>query len=603
MRISTIQIYSKSINEMLEKQSRVSEMQVHVASGKKIFNSSDDPVGASKAMLLKEELNSSNMYQRNCAYAKNLLEQQENVLKASVNIVQRISELAIQAGSGSLSETDRYAIVEEIEARKNELFDLSNSKDSNGDYAFSGFKSNLPALKINNQSEVIYQGDDGQRNLKLGNTSEISSNFTGKKVFFNINNSNIISSPIAGEAFINTSNSGLVNSSTLPMLSDVDLILNRNNIPASTSDGKSTTDASASAISFVKAINSLSLNHNVCASALPNQVNLGVFTAGAINTNQFSINQVSIVDPIGTEDSLINMINFQSENTGVLATQPGGSGTAIILTATDGRNIQLKTDGLCTANFTNFSLDSGTALDKVQRAGVALYSNTEIAISGASPADVGLTAGLYPISTNLGTGFLQAEIVSPISNFKKSYSIVFGSGGTSFSIFDHKNSSQPISGFENVSYIPGEKIAFQDFSLTFTGTPQAGDRFNLSCEKPEYQDIFKSIDNLKYAIKNYSSDSIRLSYEIGIGLSNLESAQNNFSKIQSIVGANLNVAESQLEIQAEFQLVTKEVLSQIEDLDYAQAISDLTQASFILEAAQKSFVHIQSLSIFNYLRS
>ncbi len=603
MRISTIQIYSKSVNEMLAKQSLVSEMQVHIASGKKIFNSSDDPVGASKAMLLKEELNASDMYQRNCAYAKNLLEQQENILGSSINIIQRISELAIQAGSGSLSETDRYAIVEEIEARKNELFDLSNSKDSNGDYAFSGFKNNLPAFKINNASEVVYQGDDGQRNLKLGNTSEISSNFTGKKVFFNINNSNILAKPISGEAYVSTTNSGLVNSTTLPVLSDIDLTINHTHISASQSDGISSTDGNASAISFVKTINASSMTHNVCASVFPNQVNLGVMTAGIINPNQFSINQVSIVDSIGTENSLITAINLQSSQTGVVATQPGGSGTAILLNAEDGRNIQLKTDGLSVASFGNFSLDGGSALDKVQRAGVALYSNAPVAINGANPANMGLTADLYPVSTNLGTGLLQAEIISPIDNINQSYSIVFGSGGTTFSVYDHKNASQPVSGFENIPYTAGEGISFQSFNLILSGAPQSGDRFNLSCEKPEYQNIFKSIDNLTYAIKNYSLDSVRLNYEIGIGLSNLESAQNNFSKVQSIVGANLNVAESQLDIQAEFQLVTKEVLSQIEDLDYAQAISDLTQATFILEAAQKSFVHIQSLSIFNYLRS
>lgn len=602
MRISSIQLYSKSVNEMLDKQSLVSQMQVHIASGKKIFTPSDDPVGASKAMLLKEELNASNMYQRNCSYAKNLLEQQEGILKSSANIIQRISELAIQAGNGSLSETDRYAIVEEIEARKNELFDLSNSRDSNGDYAFSGFKNNLPAFKLNNASEVVYQGDDGQRNLKLGNTSEIASNFTGKKVFFNINNSNINTKSVFGETVINTGSSGLVNSTTLPVLSDIDLTINHTHIPASLPEKTSTSDNSASAIAFAKTINKLNLDHNVSASALPNQVNLGLITTGSINANQFSINQVAIVDPIGTEDSLINAINYQSSQTGVVATQPGGNGTAIFLTASDGRNIQLKTDGSSTASFANFSLDGGSALDKVQRAGIALYSNEAIEINGANPSNVGLSANLYPMSTNLGTGSLRAEIISPINDIRKSYSVVFGAGGANFSIYDHKNPSQPVTGFSNLPYTPGEEIIFQNFALTLSGTPQSGDRFNLSCEKPEYQDIFKSIDNLTYAIRNYSSDSVRLNYEIGIGLSNLENAQSNFSKIQSIVGANLNVAESQLDIQAEFQLVTKEVLSQIEDLDYAQAISDLTQAIFILEAAQKSFIHIQSLSIFNYLR-
>jgi flagellar hook-associated protein 3 len=603
MRISSIQVYSKSVSEMLDKQANVSQMQVHIASGKKIFTPSDDPVGASKAMLLKQELNSSSIYQKNCTYAKNLLEQQENVLTSSINIVQRISELTIQAGNGALSDTDRYAIVQEIDVRKQELFDLANMKDSNGDFAFSGFKSNVSALKITNAGEVIYQGDDGQRQLKLGGSAEISSNLTGKSLFFNINNNNLIANIKSGESVVSSTNSGLVNSSSLPTLSTVDLIINRAKIPATLSDGVSTSDSSGSAIAFVNAINATQLDHKVWASALSNQVNLGIFTNGSISSNELVINQVSIVDPIGTESSLMDAINLQSDLTGVIAEQPGGAGTAIVLTAADGRNIQVKTNGASAATFANFNLSGGVVLDKVQRAGVMLRSTMPIDIGGANPADIGMFAANYPVSVNTGTASIKAEIISPISDLSENYSVIFGTGGTSFSIVNDKNPSKAVTGFENLPYIPGQMVDFQSFRLTLSGSPQAGDTLSLSSEKPAFQNIFKTIDNLMFAIKNYGKEPDRLNYEIGVGLSNLENAQNNFSKIQSIVGASLNVAESQIDIQAEFQLITREVLSQIEDLDYAQAISDLTQATFILEAAQKSFVHIQSLSIFNYLRN
>ncbi len=602
MRISSIQIYSKSVNEMLDKQSAVSQLQVHIASGKKIFTPSDDPVGASKAMLLKEELNVSSIYQKNCTNAKNMLEQQEIVLSSSVNIVQRISELAVQAGSGALSDTDRYAIVQEIEVRKKELFSLSNTKDSNGDYAFSGFKGNVPALKITNDGSVVYQGDDGQRQLKLGPSAEISSNLIGKTLFFNIDNENISAILKSGAAVVSSANSGLINSSTLPTLSNVDLIINGISIPSSISDGLSTTDSSGSAIAFATAINTLNSDHKTWASVLSNQVNLGVFTPAAIAANQFSINQVAIIDPVGSETSLINAINLNSDVTGVIATQPGGAGTAIMLNAADGRNIQIKTNGASAASFGNFDLSGGASLDQVQRAGILLRSGSPIQVGGANPADIGIVAGNFAPSTNAGTSMIKAEVISPISNLNPNYSIIFGAGGTTFSIIDDSNPSQPIEGFKDLTYTSGEVIDFKEFRLTLSGIPQSGDVFNLSAEKPAYQDIFKTIDNLMNSIKNYGKDSNRLNYEVGIGLSNLANAQNNFSRMQSIVGSSLNVAQSQQDIQLEFELMTKEVLSQIEDLDYGEAITALTQAAFVLEAAQKSFVHIQSLSIFNYLR-
>ena len=44
-----------------------------------------------------------------------------------------------------------------------------------------------------------------------------------------------------------------------------------------------------------------------------------------------------------------------------------------------------------------------------------------------------------------------------------------------------------------------------------------------------------------------------------------------------------------------------QTLSGLQDLDYAKAIIDLTQQQLGLQAAQKSFVKIQGLSLFNYI--
>ena len=47
--------------------------------------------------------------------------------------------------------------------------------------------------------------------------------------------------------------------------------------------------------------------------------------------------------------------------------------------------------------------------------------------------------------------------------------------------------------------------------------------------------------------------------------------------------------------------IWEEIKSKIEDLDFAEAVSDLAYESFVLEAAQQSFVRINGLSLFNRL--
>jgi flagellar hook-associated protein 3 FlgL len=44
------------------------------------------------------------------------------------------------------------------------------------------------------------------------------------------------------------------------------------------------------------------------------------------------------------------------------------------------------------------------------------------------------------------------------------------------------------------------------------------------------------------------------------------------------------------------------MLSQVEDLDYATAVTELSAELLSMEAAQSSFAKISQLSLFNYIR-
>jgi flagellar hook-associated protein 3 FlgL len=54
-------------------------------------------------------------------------------------------------------------------------------------------------------------------------------------------------------------------------------------------------------------------------------------------------------------------------------------------------------------------------------------------------------------------------------------------------------------------------------------------------------------------------------------------------------------------VNEDLSLQYQQTLSQLQDLDYAKAISDLTRKQTDLQAAQQSFVRMSQLSLFNYL--
>ncbi|HSX71277.1 MAG TPA: flagellin, partial [Pseudomonas sp.] len=82
---------------------------------------------------------------------------------------------------------------------------------------------------------------------------------------------------------------------------------------------------------------------------------------------------------------------------------------------------------------------------------------------------------------------------------------------------------------------------------------------------------------------------------------NLENGQSSVLKARGEIGARLNVVDSTITSNEDLSLINASIRSDLEDLDYAEALSRLSLQSVVLEAAQQSFVRISSLSLFNKL--
>jgi flagellar hook-associated protein 3 FlgL len=84
-------------------------------------------------------------------------------------------------------------------------------------------------------------------------------------------------------------------------------------------------------------------------------------------------------------------------------------------------------------------------------------------------------------------------------------------------------------------------------------------------------------------------------------LTNLDQAMANVSRVHSSVGARMQELDALSSNAAAVDIQYQQTLSELQDLDYVKAISDFTRQQVSLEAAQKSFVQISGLSLFNYI--
>ena len=68
------------------------------------------------------------------------------------------------------------------------------------------------------------------------------------------------------------------------------------------------------------------------------------------------------------------------------------------------------------------------------------------------------------------------------------------------------------------------------------------------------------------------------------------------------MAGRLAAIESQRTVIDETTLRIDELLIREDDLDYAKAVTELSQESVALQALQASFVKVAQLSLFNFLR-
>jgi flagellar hook-associated protein 3 FlgL len=152
-------------------------------------------------------------------------------------------------------------------------------------------------------------------------------------------------------------------------------------------------------------------------------------------------------------------------------------------------------------------------------------------------------------------------------------------------------------------YVDGADIAFNGVRTGITGTPANGDSFTVV--PSANQSVFETVQDLIGAMENSAGGGAQLAQfhnAMNRALTDIDQAMSNIVEIRAQTGARLNTIDSQASANDAFVVNLEQTLSDIQDLDYAEAASRLQRQLLSLEAAQKSYVSIQSLSLFSFLR-
>ncbi|MEE2599649.1 MAG: hypothetical protein VYD83_04370 [SAR324 cluster bacterium] len=148
MRVTEVTKRDHVIDNIQRSSGKLQDIQVQMATGRRLNKTSDDPIGAARSQDIVATMSSQKQLLQNVEDNIAWLQRSELEISGINEMLGQIRTLALsQSGSDSNEET-RQMVAREFSTARKTLFDTGNAREGKL-YLFSGIKSLSPALKKN----------------------------------------------------------------------------------------------------------------------------------------------------------------------------------------------------------------------------------------------------------------------------------------------------------------------------------------------------------------------------------------------------------------------------------------------------------------------
>ncbi|WP_404336104.1 flagellar hook-associated protein FlgL [Sphingomonas sp. MMS12-HWE2-04] len=182
MRISTSQVFSRPMTLMSQLSNQADSLQTQIATTKRFTAPSASPAAYVQLQGIARANADDDAYAANIQTAQGLLGQADATLESVESQLQRVQELATQAANGTYSDADRTAIAKELDAIRDTMFALANTKDVRGQPIFGGATGDVAYAKAADGS-VSFAGTGEPAAIPTGSGSSVQAGISGERVF------------------------------------------------------------------------------------------------------------------------------------------------------------------------------------------------------------------------------------------------------------------------------------------------------------------------------------------------------------------------------------------------------------------------------------
>ena len=142
-RLGSAGTYDTALRNITQRQSTMSDLMDKNTAGKKIVRASDDPTGAAQAERALTRLSRISTDQRALDAQRNSITVAESTLGDVTDALDKFRTLVVSAGNGTNSAADLKTIAMQLTGLRDQIFNLSNTKDTNGQPLFGALGSAL----------------------------------------------------------------------------------------------------------------------------------------------------------------------------------------------------------------------------------------------------------------------------------------------------------------------------------------------------------------------------------------------------------------------------------------------------------------------------
>ncbi|MDN3524891.1 flagellar hook-associated protein FlgL [Halomonas sabkhae] len=188
-------------------------------------------------------------------------------------------------------------------------------------------------------------------------------------------------------------------------------------------------------------------------------------------------------------------------------------------------------------------------------------------------------------------------------NYGKRFEISFAEDGGTMT-YSVSADGDPVAGMQGVTYQSGEPLQFGGLSMELQGSPEDGDGLSVGPADTMNTDLFKTLEKAIGVLENPAETSQEQSARrntLNTAMRELDNSLDNVLTVRASMGARLNELDVVDSVSDNRMLNHEQALSDLVDLDYAEAISEYSMRQVGMQASQKTFADLKGMSLFQYL--